>query len=194
MRGKVLALTPAEVVARARSLCVVPSDPASRIYYSSKTGRNGGADPEAITCASLWRDKADGGRLWLTSDCVGLAMWAYGCDRYQPPLWVNQNALYREATAGRGWRFCDPYPGCLALIRGPIPGDKRVGHMAVVTEIRHATLNGDQQLESNGAYATHVVHCSGSGKRRHGQAIGEDPIGLAMGTSRPVYFVERVPG
>jgi hypothetical protein len=202
-RGVVLNLTPAEVVARARSLCVVPDDPAARIYYCNTPGRNGGADPEAITCASLWRDRKDTrddprGRLWATADCVGFALWAYGCDRLETAgngegtRWWNQNSIWLDATepgdkrfAHRRptWRFCDPYPGCLALIRGPIPGDKRVGHMAVVTKV----VNGQ---------ATTVVHCSGSGKRRHGQAIGEDPIDVAFGKgpkARPVYYVERCP-
>jgi hypothetical protein len=181
-RGKVLSLTPAEVVARALSLCVVPDDESARIYYCNEPGKNGGADPEAITCASLWRDRKDTkedprGRLWATADCCGLAFWALGMDRFQPPLWLTQNSVHREATAKRGWRFCDPRPGCIAgVVDGKKPdGSRRIGHVGIVTR---------QQ-----AGVWYVVHCSPSNHKRVGQGIAETTVRVAMG-ARPVYFAE----
>lgn len=82
-RGTLLALTRDEIVARALSSCVVVEDPSARIWYSSERGRNGGSDPEALTCASLWRDKATG-KINCTADCVGFGSWCSGFDRYQP--------------------------------------------------------------------------------------------------------------
>jgi hypothetical protein len=178
-RGAILKLTPTDVVARALSLCLVPEDRQARIWYSAERGRNGGSDPTANTCASIWRDPADG-RIWCTSDCVGLGLWAYGMDRYQPPLWLNQNSLYAEAKAGRGgWRFCNPYPGCLALILDDkrLDGSRRPGHVGVVT----------RQV----AGVWYAVHCSPSNHKRAGQGIAETTVRVAMG-ARSVHYVDRV--
>jgi hypothetical protein len=184
-RGKRLSLTTAERLARAEAARVVPTT--GRIWYLVGAG---GKDPEASHCGS--RAASDGR---LVADCVGFALWAYGVDRYHENgrgvmTWFNQNSIYAEALnlvghAAKCWRFCEPYVGCLALIRGPIAGDSRVGHIGMVTGIDMTTPDGWL-----------VTHCSPSNHRRVGQGIAETPIrpetfGKAgRPRTRPIYFVE----
>ncbi len=189
----------AETVARAESLLVVPTDRQARIWYLSEPGRNGGSDPLANTCASIWRDKEDtkddpAGKVWCTADCVGFGCWCAGFDRYQPQRcvtmdWVNQNSMVGDArlvAAGKPgmFRFCDPRPGCFAVIvderyTDPTTGKEklRVGHVGVVT----------RQL----AGVWYCAHCSPSNHKRVDQAIAETTVRVAMG-ARKVYFLERV--
>lgn len=170
-RGADLRLDPLTVVARAIGACAVPADKSRRVMYFVGQG---GKDPAAPSCASHRP-----GCAVPEADCVGFALWAYGVDRYQPPTWWNQNSVHADAAGPRRrWRFCSPYEGCLALIRGPIPGDKRVGHIGVVVA-----------AEAN--RATAIAHCSPRNHARVGQGIATTSVIQAFGTSRPIYFVER---
>jgi hypothetical protein len=184
-RGLDLRLSAADTLRRCGMACQVSPDRTDRIMYFVGQG---GKNPTAPDCRS-YRP----GCKVPEADCVGFALWALGKDRYEPPHWWNQNFIYQSATnsaqASR-WRFCDPYAGCLALIRGPIPAkrdpktgevlvpaDKRVGHVGIVT------------LAQDGK-AVLVTHCSPSNHRRVGQGIAETTMAQAFG-AREVYYVER---
>lgn len=174
-RGAIIPLSPAEVVARALSLCVVPDDRQARIWYSCERGRNGGDDPTANTCASIWRDRGDGGRIWCTADCVGFACWAAGIDRYQPARcvsyagWVNQNSMLMEARSGRPgalfhWLH-SPRLGCFAVLGTE---GRRVGHVGIVVELGDA--------------GPRVAHCSPANHKRVDQAIAVTSEADAFGS------------
>ena len=181
-RGLLLSLTPAEVVARALSLCVVPDDPAARIMYSSARGRNGGGDPDALTCASLWRD-GNRGPVRATADCVGFAAWAAGFDRYQPARatsyggWLNQASMIMEAARPGGMfvELDEPVLGCIGAIDNE---GKRVGHVGIVVGFK----DGVPQ----------VAHCSPSNERRVGQAIAVTSARVAFG-SRQIHWLAIAP-
>lgn len=171
MRGKVLNLTTEERLERARRACREPG-----IMYKVAMG---GKDPTAPHCATIVNG------LYL-SDCVGFALWAYGRDRLDASsTWWNQNSIYNDALKTRkAWRFCSPYAGCLALIRGPVPAengkpaDKRIGHIGMLTDV-------EQWL---------VAHCSPSNHKRVGHSLAETPMRpQTFGKTRPIYFVEAIP-
>lgn len=183
-RGLLLALTPAEVVDRALSSAIVVEDRDARTWYSSARGRNGGADPEAITCASLWRDRASG-KVVATADCVGFGSWAAGFDRYQPVRakpsyggWMNQASMIMETRRPGGMfrALAGPELGCIAVIddiRDAAGKRARPGHVGIVVEL---------------APAVRVAHCSPSNHKRVDQAIAVTSLREAFGT-RPITFI-----
>lgn len=180
-RGLLLALTREEVVARALSSAVVVEDPSARIYYSAERGRNGGTDPEALTCASLYRRS---GNLVATADCVGFASWAAGFDRYQPKRatsyggWLNQASILMETRRAGGMfrALAAPELGCIAVIddiRDAAGKRTRPGHVGIVVELTPVVK---------------VAHCSPSNHRRVQQAIAVTGLREAFG-SRPITYV-----
>lgn len=116
--------------------------------------QNGGKDPEAAHCAS---HSDPGTKDWphpnrLTSDCVGLVMWAVGLDRYQPrdfpeySGWMNSDSVIAHARAGHGaealWKMVDEKdakPGDVLAMpsRRNAIGQRIPGHVGVI--VRPAT-------------------------------------------------------
>lgn len=147
MRGRVVPLTPAQVVARALYLAgelgadaldpyvraPAPSCPvaAYRLEYP-----NGGVDPTAPHPFA-----AHGGK--LVADCIGGASWCGGWDRKQPVRFahlyngsINTNSMLLDAFGPR-WCFetiIRPEPGCYVVCRSGSPGH-RVGHIGVVVSV-----------------------------------------------------------
>lgn len=177
-RGLIVRVPPDEVVARAMSLCVVPDDPAARIYYLVGAG---GKDPEALTCATRAKDTKR-----LVSDCVGLASWAMGWDRYQPERatsyegWMNQHSALEETNRPGGLfrRLAVPVMGCMATMDNYVNdlGKKRVGHVGIVVSVSPLT----------------IVHCSPSNERRVGQSIAATSRVVAFG-GHPVFWLVLSP-
>lgn len=190
-RGLLLDLTPAEVVARALSAAIVVEDREARIWYSSARGRNGGSDPEALTCASLWHDPAAANHVRATADCVGFMAWAAGFDRYQPVRakpsyggWMNQASILMETRRIGGMFRAIPVPelGAIAVIgdiRDAAGQRTRPGHVGIVV-----ALDGRDVKPEN----VQVAHCSPSNHPRVGQGIAVTSARVAFGT-RPITYV-----
>lgn len=151
-RGRIVPLTPAEVVTRALYLAgersihdldehvLIRTDTPEycpTIYYRLKD-HNGGTDPTATDPATRWQSVS--GRTNVTSDCVGGAAWCSGFDRYQPMRfghiysgWINTNSMLLDARGpGRCFAELDrPEPGALIVCASGTRGH-RVGHVGVV--------------------------------------------------------------
>lgn len=132
----------------------------TEIQYCLTSGRNGGFDPTAKTCASMWEIK---GKTIYSADCVGYALHSYGWDRFQPefPFWggyLNTNSICAAADAGSPWvRVLDgPYPGCLVVYPANRKRLRLWGHVGVVIS------------------ETEVIHCHGPKLR--GSAIDADSL------------------
>lgn len=182
-RGLLIALTRDEVLARAFSATAVVDDRAARIWYSSARGRNGGSDPEALTCASLWRDAT--GKVNATADCVGFGAWAAGFDRYQPVRarpsyggWLNQASMLMESRRPGGMfrALAGPELGCIAVIddvRDAAGKRTRPGHVGLVVEL---------------APAIRIAHCSPANHKRVDQGIAVTGLREAFG-ARPITYL-----
>lgn len=130
MRGAVIALTAEETILRARRMAnhrgatrFDPALPEAPAGYYRLPDHNGGTDPTAADHFSRWT-KPGKTHVNVTSDCVGLAAWASGFDRYQPIRgrhlqggWINCDFMVRDAL-GAGLCFerrPRPEPGCLVV-------------------------------------------------------------------------------
>lgn len=150
-RGRVVPLTPAQVVTRALYLAGERfgadldehvRSPAERcpVGYYRLPDHNGGTDPTAPDPFSRW---SDGGSPRRTSDCIGGAAWCSGFDRYQPQRfahiysgWINTDSSLMDAR-GPARCFRDlgrPEPGALIVCRSGSRGH-RVGHVGVVVSV-----------------------------------------------------------
>lgn len=149
-RGRVVPLTPAQVVTRALYLAgertVHELDEHVLVRTDTpelcRAGRyrleypNGGTDP---TAAHPFADHEGE----LVADCIGGAAWCGGWDRKQPTRFahlysgsINTNSMILDAE---GWRRCfeplaRPVPGCFVVCRSGAPGH-RVGHIGVVVSV-----------------------------------------------------------
>lgn len=133
IRGKIIPLTAAEVVARAKKHV-------NTGRYTLIPGYNGGTDPEASSPFGP-TGKAD---------CIGFALYCQGYDRFQEKLfmpekgkqeaiyggWINTNSilipnkLFREVT--------DPAPGDMVVYPSYVSkrdGKKHYGHAMVVVSV-----------------------------------------------------------
>lgn len=158
-RGTWLPFTMQERAMRAISMILAipkppagaPADAGNRpIVYRLEGGYNGGDDPAAEHCAS-W---SFGGRT-PTSDCIGLALWAWGIDRKQPGYkgsrgeWLNCASLIDDADGE--CRFVTPIDdaravaGDLLITRDHVgviirPGIGEFDHLVVDCSPRHGRL------------------------------------------------------
>lgn len=164
-RGTYIPLTHDQRVDRAESLL----DGKPTIQYCLSSGRNGGAFPRALHCASAWERKP--GTTILTSDCVGFALWVCGVDRYQKATfpfwggWMNTNSLVAALDADHPWvsELVAPLAGCLVVYPSytkPLGKDPATGRRVLRRVMGHIGVYlGDNQ----------VAHCHGPPLR--GQAI-----------------------
>ncbi len=153
LRGIVVPLAPADVIARALYLAgeahgdkldkhvrsPAPVCPAG--WYMLKL-HNGGKDPTAPDPFDRWHT----GKGWaLTADCVGGAMWCQGADRYQPARmpksigydgWWNTDSMHMDASRTQACfqRLPRPEPGALIVCRSGSPGH-RIGHVGVIVDV-----------------------------------------------------------
>jgi hypothetical protein len=188
----IIALTAADHVVRARHAAQRPTNPLDTIRYFldlEKGTRNGGRNPEAMTCATTWTDAK--GHVWHTSDCIGFLAWDNGFSRKQPKEVfstydgaINCDSLIIDAR-GDGWQdrknrkpprrqmfqeITRPYPGCMIVMPSiyPTGGGRIPGHCGEVVEVPAEWDPKTPQLE-----LVRVIHCSPSNVKRCGQAIGE---------------------
>lgn len=167
-RGKVLDLLPTQRVDRA----LYALEWHRFVQYSLYEGQAGGFDPSAPDCGSRWATGTKAKtKNYITSDCVGFALWAYGMDRFQKddfPLyggWMNTNSLVAAANDPKVKevrRLAELVPGCLLVYPSARPNPLRwYGHIGM-----YVGTPVDATVPS-------VVHCHGP--RLKGRAISIDP-------------------
>lgn len=121
----------------------------------------GGRDPRA---SRPWTRR--GGV--ASSDCVGLVMWAWAMDRYQPRFprwggWCNTDSMIADARGGARW--------FRAVTRGEaVPGDLLVYGSARDATGKRTRIGHVGMLVDVGT----VVHCSGA----RGPAVKRDSDAL----------------
>lgn len=174
MRGTYIPLTDDQVVKRAKEHldCWV-------IEYLLEPGKNGGTDPRATHCGTVWdRDPGPKTRTVATSDCIGLAAYCSGWDRRQPDFpfwggWVNTDSLCAAAEDGSPWviEYADPGPGRLIVYpsyRKLLGRDAATGRRVLGRRVPgHVGVCLDDKT---------AVHCHGPNLRGH--AVHKAPLGL----------------
>jgi hypothetical protein len=141
-RGKVLGLSLAQVLSRARYLA---SDECVAGYYRLNGDAddlppyNGGKDPTAADPFDRW-SKPGKTFVNITADCIGGASWAGGFDRYQPVRfahvykgWINTDSMLIDAKEHkRCFVTLDrPELGCFVVAPSGSPGHS-VGHIGTI--------------------------------------------------------------
>lgn len=141
--------------------------------------RNGGRDPEAEHCASVWKD--GNGKVWWTTDCVGFVVWSQG--------WARRVRAFLEYTLnGRGSINTDsmlldmrnkqsvclpvvmPFRGCVITmpsIRAAGGARKSPGHTGTVVGV-----DDDFDPKRPDLRKVKVAHASPRNHKKFDQAIG----------------------
>jgi hypothetical protein len=177
-----IVLTDEQRAQRAERLAAGPIPGGEIIWYflDPELGvRNGGRDPEADHCASVWKD--GNGKVWWTCDCVALTVYAQG--------WCRRPRAFTEYVSnGRGAINTDsmladarrtesvvklltmPRRGCVITmpsIRKVGGGRATPGHTGVVVSVDPAFDPRRPDLR-----LVRVAHASPRNHTRFGQAIG----------------------
>lgn len=213
MSGKIIDLTPQQVVQRAKS-CVL-----DRVKYHLKYP-NGGSDP---TKPKPYDKLIIDGAAFDVADCIGFAVWCTGISRHftgtptipafpdTPSIqgsYINCASIVEESQGFKrrtgqpdypGGRFFKrlekPYPGCLIVFKG-----KKHGHIGVVTSVpaeaplpskmSRAVITDDWLTKDSGNNLSplRVIHCSPTNEKRLGNAIRETDGSVWRGTD--AIFVE----
>jgi len=193
-RGKVIALTADQIVARATSMV------GAKIYYRLEYP-NGGTDPTAPDPAARW-SKEHSSFVNITCDCVGFAAWASGFDRLQerrmPHVYdgrINCDSMRIEA-ASHGhcfMRLSRPELGCMVAY-GSLDHDKDghrdlAGHVGIVVGV---PAEWDATKRSCWA-ALDVIDCA---SRSPAVAIqhtsGSVWYGTRMGVPKNAWFIRSL--
>lgn len=146
-----------------------PSDAGNRPIAYRLEDANGGKDPFAAHCA----DWSYGNRT-PTSDCIGLALWCSGLDRFQPRYvgtrgnWLNCASLLDDADGAKVW--CEPIDYWQAR-----PGDWLLTRSHIGVIVRPALSASFDHV---------VVDCS----PRHGRNTAIDTGGPWSGECRVVRY------
>ena len=175
-------LSDEERAARAERLAAGPIPGGQTIWYfldPEQGVRNGGRDPEADHCASVWKD--GNGKVWWTCDCVALTVYSQGwCRRPRAFLEyvqggrgsINTDSMLLDAkdTQSVCMPLTMPRRGCVITmpsVREPDGSRATPGHTGVVVGVddRFDPHKPDLRL-------LRVAHASPANHRRFGQAIG----------------------
>ncbi len=138
-RGLVLAMSPEQVVARARYL---GSNSCPDIYYLLHE-HNGGKDPTASDPADRWSKPGETFQN-RTADCIGGASWCGGWDRYQPERfehlydgYINTDSMILDALGpARCFEPLDrPEPGAYVVAPTGSKGFEACGHIGTIVDV-----------------------------------------------------------
>lgn len=188
MRGLILHLTRAEVVARAiRNMLAVPvpppgspADAGHRPINYRLDNENGGRDPNALTC----NDWSYGNRT-PTADCIGFVLYSAGIDRKQPTYsgtegeWLNCQSLWDDAHSAH-----PVYARLLVGTEPVLPGDFLLTRDHIGLVVRPAPSPDPEAVEHM------VIDCSPR-HQRNGQAINTGkPWSAGCIVVRPLFYSE----
>jgi hypothetical protein len=169
-RGKILWAHGYDKTAERALSMLAPGAPL--IQYSGVAGQNGGKDPTAKHPGSAWKHPKKG--TVITADCMALAAWSAGFDRWQRGRlhvkgydgWCETTTVCLDAHGEESLFELLPRPhvGCFVVYPDrKVLGIKREGHIGVVVSVP-AEFDGRASWGDVG-----VVHCHGPSMR--GQAI-----------------------
>ena len=171
-------------------------DPEVFYFLDSEKGmRNGGRDPKAPTCASVWQD--GNGKTWHTADCVAFAMHTVGASRNQKGRFrtyggaINTDSMLMDADGPRDLFVPLDLPqlGCLIVIPSIYKNGVRLkpGHVGVLVGGVPAE-KPDTLVEL--LAMLEVAHCSPSNRKRgDGRAIAITTAAVFGSRARFVDFV-----
>lgn len=194
MRGKVIALTTEQVIARAQSMV------GATIYYRLEYP-NGGTDPSAADPAARW-SKPGSKFQNITCDCVGFAAWASGFDRLQetrmPHVYegrINCDSMRIEAEVhGKCFtRLPRPELGCMVAY-GSLDHDgdghrDYAGHVGIVVGV---PAEWDATKRSCWA-ALKVIDCANRSPKTAIQATtGSTWYGTRLGVPKNSWFIRSL--
>ncbi len=200
-RGRIVPLTPSQVVARARYLAgelavhelddhvLLRTDTPEHcpVIYYRLHDHNGGKDPTTTDPADRWT--SDTGVACVTCDCIGGASWCAGFDRYQPDRfahiydgWINTDSALMDAH-GPAKCFTDvrrPDPGTMIVCRsGSL--HHTVGHVGTV--VGYKLAEWDASIPACWE-AIDVVDVAGRAGRANMRTTGRGWFGTGAGFLR----------
>ena len=175
-------LTDEQRAERAERLAAGPIPGGEIIWYfldPEKGIRNGGRDPKADHCASVWKD--GNGKIWWTADCVALTVYSQGWARrvaaFKEYVFQGRGAINTDsmlADAKRTQSVCMPLTmprrGCaitMPSVRNADGSRSTPGHTGTVVEV----LAGFDPRKPD-LRLVRVAHASPRNHKRFGQAIG----------------------